>query len=65
MKLKIAIILITVVVLLCCKLTDCIIHNLHNIAIYSIKDIYEYFKFKKWRNFNCLPSDVLRRAWNR
>lgn len=58
MKLKIAIILITVVVLLCCKLTNCIIHNLHNIAIYSVKDIYDYFKFKKWRNFNYFGIDM-------
>lgn len=58
MKLKIAIILITVVVLLCCKLTDCIIHNLHNIAIYSVKDIYDYFKHKKWRNFNYFGIDM-------
>lgn len=39
-------------------LLRCIIFNLHNIAIYSIRDLWEYFKFKKWEDFNYYGIDM-------
>ena len=30
----------------------CIIFNLHYIGVYTVKDIYAYFKYKKWKDFN-------------
>lgn len=31
----------------------CAITNLHNVGIYSVYDIYQYFYCKKWTEFNC------------
>lgn len=33
------------------SLFRCFVFNLHNVAYYSVRDIYEYFKYKKWKNF--------------
>lgn len=40
------------VILLLVKLTRCIIFNLHNIAIYSVRDILDYLVHRKWRLWN-------------
>lgn len=35
-----------------------IISNLHNIGIYSVKDLIDYFKHRKWNNFNLYGIDM-------
>ena len=34
------------------KFTRCIIFNLHNIAVYSVRDVYNYVKYKKWTRWH-------------
>lgn len=36
----------------------CFIFNIHNVMLYSIKDIYDYFKHRKWNEFNLYGIDV-------
>lgn len=36
----------------------CLLSNLHNVGIYSIRDIYEYFKYQKWKDFNYFGIDM-------
>lgn len=51
-------ILIGVVALFAVKLTRCIIFNLHNVAVYSIRDLIDYIRFKQWRDFRCFGIDM-------
>lgn len=44
--------------LLCWGLTRCILTNLHLIGYYSIKDTYNYFKCRKWKDFNYYGIDM-------
>ena len=46
-----AFVILLCVILLCVKLTRCIMFNLHNIAIYSVRDLIEYIRKKKWKYF--------------
>lgn len=50
--------IIVAVFLLVWGLTRCIIFNIHNIVIYSVYDIYTFFRDKKWRNFNYFGIDM-------
>lgn len=43
---------IVIIGLLICKMTRCIILNIHNVIYYAALDIYLYFKEKRWQNFN-------------
>lgn len=36
----------------------CLVFNLHNVMVYGVKDIYEYFKYKKWKDFNYYGIDM-------
>lgn len=49
---------IVMVVLVCFKLTRCIIKNVFNEIYYIVKDTYFYFKDKKWRNFKNYGIDM-------
>ena len=40
------------------KLFRCIVFNLHNIGIYSVKDLFVYFKEKKWNDFDLYGIDM-------
>lgn len=40
------------------QLFRCIIFNLHNVCIYSVKDTINYFKGKKWNDFNLFGIDM-------
>lgn len=52
------IILIIAILLLCMKLTQCIIFNLHNIALYSVLDTWNYIRMKQWRQFSNFGIDM-------
>lgn len=39
-------------------LVRCIIKNLHLIGIYSIVDLYSYFRYQKWKEFNLYGIDL-------
>ena len=43
---------------LCWGLTRCILTNLHLIGYYTVKDTYEYFKYRKWADFNYYGIDM-------
>ena len=45
-------------ILLCVKLTRCIIFNLHNVAIYSVRDLIEYIRKRKWKDFHAYGIDM-------
>ena len=49
---------ILIVVCFCMKLTQCIIFNMHNIVIYTVRDLWEYIRDKKWKNFSCFGIDM-------
>lgn len=51
-------IIIVLVILMCFKLFRCIVFNLHNIVINGFMDIYLYFKYKKWEEFNYFGIDL-------
>lgn len=51
-------IVIGIIVLFACKLTRCIIFNLHNVAVYSIRDFIDYIRLKQWRDFRCFGIDM-------
>ena len=36
----------------------CFLFNFYKMVFYTVKDIYEYFKHKKWRNFNYYGIDM-------
>ena len=50
--------MILIVVLFLWGFTRCIILNLHLIGYYSVKDVYEYFSKKKWKDFNYYGIDM-------
>lgn len=45
-------------ILLLFPLVRCVIKNLHLIGIYSVVDVYLYFKYKKWKEFNLYGIDI-------
>jgi len=47
-----------IAVLLWCKMTRCIIFNIHFVLNYICLDIYEYFKYKKWKDFRNYGIDM-------
>lgn len=49
---------IMIIALCCLKITRCIIGNLHNVAIYCVKDLYHYIKEKKWKKFDYFGIDM-------
>ena len=54
----IAFVILLCVILLCVKLTRCIIFNLHNVAIYSVRDLIEYIRKRKWKDFHAYGIDM-------
>lgn len=52
------IVILLIVICLCMKFTQCVIFNAHNIIIYSVRDLWDYFRHKKWRNFSCFGIDM-------
>lgn len=55
---KIYLVLAVVMVLLCMKLTRCIIFNLHLVGYYGIKDFISYLVHRKWKDFNNFGIDM-------
>lgn len=49
---------VSLVLLFCVKLTNCIIFNLHNIAIYSVKDFIEFIRKRGWKKFQSFGIDM-------
>lgn len=49
---------ILIVICFCMKLTQCIIFNMHNIIIYSFRDLWEYIRYQKWKRFSCFGIDM-------
>lgn len=43
--------LMIIVIAFCFKFVRCFVFNLHFVTFYTAKDIFEYFKKRKWRNF--------------
>ena len=41
-----------IIALLWCKMTRCLLFNVHFALYYACKDLYSYIKEKKWKNFN-------------
>ncbi len=41
-----------IIALLWCKMTRCLLLNVHFALYYACKDLYSYIKEKKWKNFN-------------
>lgn len=53
------IILVGIVVLfLLSPLVRCISQNIHRIPLYSFIDVYDYFKYQKWKDFNLYGIDM-------
>ena len=50
--------LVVIVIALCFKLVRCILFNLHNFVFYSVKDVWDFFKHKKWNNFTEYGIDM-------
>lgn len=46
------------IILMLIGFTRCIILNLHNIAFYAVRDLIDYIRFKKWKNFNYYGIDM-------
>lgn len=40
------------------KLTRCIIFNLHNVAIYTVKDLIRYILKRQWKDFHAFGIDM-------
>lgn len=51
-------VIIIAVLLVVFPLIRCILFNLHNIAVYTVKDIFDYIKNKKWQDFNEFGIDM-------
>lgn len=52
------IIIVAVAVVLSLQLTRLILFNLHRIVYYVILDLYHYFRYRKWEEFNCYGIDM-------
>ena len=50
--------IILTILLLCWGFSRCILTNLHLIGYYTVKDIYTYFKKRKWKDFNYYGIDM-------
>lgn len=48
-----------ILALVMCKMTRCIIFNAHFVAYYTVKDLYEYIRYKKWKEFRKYGIDML------
>lgn len=53
-----AMIIAGVILYLLFPLVRVIINNLHLIGIYSIVDLIEYIRYRKWRDFNLYGIDL-------
>ena len=49
---------IVIAVLLICGASRCLIFNVHNAVYYGVRDVYEYFKYRKWEEFNYYGIDM-------
>lgn len=60
-----ALIIAGVILYLLFPLVRVIINNLHLIGIYSIVDLIEYIRYRKWRDFNLYGIDlfIYRHVW--
>lgn len=47
-----------VISLLLCRMTRCLIFNIHYAIYYLVMDIYEFLRFKKWQDFNYYGIDM-------
>lgn len=47
-------------------LIRCIVKNLHLVGIYSVFDVIEYIRLRKWRDFNLYGIDlfIYRNVWS-
>lgn len=50
--------ILIIVIALCFKFVRCVLFNLHYVCFYSVKDIYDYIKERKWKNFNEYGIDM-------
>lgn len=50
--------IILIIILFCMKLTQCIIFNLHRVAIYSVKDFITYIMKRQWKDFRAFGIDM-------
>lgn len=50
--------LIGIVCLFVCGFTRCIIFNLHNVAVYSVRDLVKYIRCKQWKKFSRFGIDM-------
>ncbi len=54
-----SVIIIGCLIALCVvPLFRCVVFNLHNVAIYGVKDVLNYFRERKWRLFNYYGIDM-------
>ena len=51
-------ILLAVIIAFCFKFVRCFVFNIHYVSFYCVKDIYDYFKEQKWKNFNEYGIDM-------
>jgi len=49
---------IVIAVLLICGASRCLIFNAHNAVYYGVRDTYEYYKYRKWEDFNYYGIDM-------
>lgn len=52
------ILVICIFIALCFQLVRCFIVNFHFVSFYSVKDIYEYFRYQKWKVFSEFGIDM-------
>lgn len=52
------IVLLVIIFFLCFKVVRCVLFNLHLVGYYGVKDIYNYMKNCKWRDFNNFGIDM-------
>lgn len=43
--------LLTISIAFCFKFVRCFVFNIHFAFFYSVKDIYDYFRYRKWKKF--------------
>lgn len=49
---------IAIAAFLICGASRCLIFNIHNVVYYGVRDVYEYFKYRKWEDFNYYGIDM-------
>ena len=45
-------------VLVISPLARCVVKNLHRIGLYSVLDVFNYVRYRKWLDFNCYGIDM-------